>query len=68
MIQIIQLFPGVTLRCYRDTRFKQGRISIQFLRPMCHSEASMNALLPTVLLRGTAKRPDSEKNGGVRST
>ena len=51
MIETIQLFPGVTLYCFRDSRFKQGCLSIQLLRPMVHEEAAMNALLPSVLLR-----------------
>ena len=58
MIQTIPLFPGVTLRCCRDTRFKQGVLSLQFLRPMCREEAALNALLPAVLLRGTKHTPD----------
>jgi len=58
MIQIFPLSPGVTLRCYSDHRFKQGRLSIQFVRPMCREEAAMNALLPAVLLRGSAVHPD----------
>ena len=58
MIQTIELFPGVTLRCCRDKRFKQGVMSLQFLRPMCREEASLNALLPTVLLRGCKSAPD----------
>lgn len=58
MIETITLAPGVILRCYKDTRFKQGRISLQLVRPMCREEAAMNALLPTVLLRGTGKHPD----------
>lgn len=58
MIQTLTLLPGVELRCCRDTRFKQGCISIQLLRPMSADEAAMNALIPTVLLRGTRKHPD----------
>ena len=58
MIQTIDLFPGVTLRCCRDDRFKQGVLSLQFLRPMCREEASLNALLPAVLLRGCKSAPD----------
>lgn len=58
MIETISLSPGVTLRCFCDSRFKQGRLSIQFVRPMCRQEASANALLPTVLLRGTVSYPD----------
>ena len=58
MIQTFELIPGVTLRCFPDDRFKQGCLSLQFLRPMCAREAAMNALLPAVLLRGTASCPD----------
>lgn len=58
MIKTIELFPGITLRCCRDDRFKQGVLSLQFLRPMCREEAALNALLPAVLLRGTKHTPD----------
>ena len=58
MIKTIPLFPGVTLRCCRDARFKQGVLSLQFLRPMCREEAALNALLPAVLLRGCKSAPD----------
>lgn len=58
MIKTIELFPGVTLRCCRDERFKQGCLSLQFLRPMCREEAALNALLPAVLLRGCQSAPD----------
>ena len=58
MIKTIELFPGVTLRCFRDERFKQGVLSLQFLRPMCREEAALNALLPAVLLRGCKSAPD----------
>lgn len=58
MIETIALAPGMTLRHYRDTRFKQGALSLQFLRPMCREESAMNALLPAVLLRGCKEYPD----------
>ncbi len=58
MIETFPLSRGVTLRCCRDTRFKQGCLSIQFLRQMDAGEAAMNALLPSVLLRGTRRHPD----------
>lgn len=58
MIKTFPLFPGVTLRCFQDQRFKQGFLSLQFLRPMCQKEAALNALLPAVLLRGTKACPD----------
>ena len=58
MINTIELFPGITLRCCRDTRFKQGCLSFQIVRPMRESESAMNALLPSVLLRGTKNHSD----------
>ena len=58
MIETMQLLPGVTLRCCRDSRFKQGCLSFQFLRQMCPEEAHLNALLPSVMLRGTVPHPD----------
>ena len=58
MIQTTTIAPGVTLRYVRDTRFKQGCLSFQLVRPMCKAEAAKNALLPAVLLRGTRKSPD----------
>ena len=58
MIETRTLCPGVTLRCFRDDRFKQACLSIQMIRPMCREEAALNALLPAVLLRGCCKYPD----------
>lgn len=52
------IFPGITLRCFPDRRFKQGALSLQFVRPMCRQEAALNALLPAVLLRGSRNYPD----------
>lgn len=58
MLTTIDLLPGVTLRCFPDRRFKQESLSLQLIRPMCRQEASLNALLPTVLLRGCRTAPD----------
>ena len=58
MIETKVLLPGITLRCFRDTRFKQGCLSIQLVRQMDGAESAMNALLPSVLLRGTNRNPD----------
>ena len=58
MIQTISLLPGVTLRIFPAERFKQGCLSLQFLRPMCAEEAALNAIIPAVLLRGTKNHPD----------
>ena len=59
MVVKTELLPGVTLRCYPDDRFKQGRLSLQFVRKMCREEAAMNALLPALLLQGTKNYPDA---------
>ena len=58
MLTTISLLPGITLHCYRDTRFKQGTLSFQFLSPMARVHAAQNALLPAVLLRGSRRHPD----------
>ena len=58
MIETLTLLPGVTLRCCRDTRFKQGCLSFQLVRQMDREESALNALLPSVLLRGTRRCPD----------
>ena len=58
MIQTFSLLPGVTLRCFRDMRFKQSCLSLQFLRPMRREEAALNALIPSILLRGCKSAPD----------
>lgn len=58
MIETVELQNGIQLYTCRDARFKQGALSIQFVRSMKKEEASYNALLPAVLLRGTETYPD----------
>ncbi|MBQ9167781.1 MAG: insulinase family protein [Oscillospiraceae bacterium] len=58
MIETIELFPGITLRCFPDQRFKHACLSVQLVRPMDRAEVAMNALLPAVLLRGTRLHRD----------
>ncbi len=58
MIETVHLLPGVTFRAFRDSRFKQGCLSFQMIRPMTEEEASRNAILPAVLLRGTQRHRD----------
>ena len=58
MIQTMTLLPGITLRCFPDSRFKQSCLSIQLVRPLAEEEAAMNALIPAVLLRGCTSAPD----------
>ncbi len=57
-METISLFPGVTLRCVRDARFKQGCLSVQMVEKMAAETAPENALLPSVLLRGSKSCPD----------
>lgn len=56
-----ELFPGVRLTTIRTERFHSGYFSVQLLRPLCSSDASRNALLPSVLSRGTRTMPDQAK-------
>lgn len=58
MIHTTQLIPGVFLHSFTDTRFKQGCLSLQLVRPMRREEAAVNALIPAVLLRGSKNSPD----------
>ena len=58
MITTTCLSPGIRLQCYTDNRFKQNALSIQYVRPMRREEAAMNALIPSVLLRGCNSAPD----------
>ena len=57
-MESIVLPGGIQFYSYRDTRFKQGALSIQFVGPMEKEKSACNALLPAVLLRGTEKHPD----------
>ena len=57
MIETQTLSPGVTLRAFRDSRFKQGCLSFQLVQPMARETAAKNALIPAVLLRGTTAHP-----------
>lgn len=58
MIESLQLQPGIYLRGCTDTRFKTNCLSLQLVRPMSRQEASANALISAVLLRGTEHYPD----------
>ncbi len=58
MLETMELLPGVKLHYAHSDRFKQGALSIQFVRLMKKEEAASNALLPAVLLRGTRAYPD----------
>ena len=53
-----ELLPNVFLTSVQSEKFKTGCLSISFLRPLRAQEASANALIPTVLLRGCRSYPD----------
>ncbi|MBQ5748724.1 MAG: insulinase family protein, partial [Oscillospiraceae bacterium] len=54
----IEILPGVHLTAVQTEKFKTGCFSINFLRPLSHDEATANALIPSILLRGSEKYPD----------
>lgn len=56
-----ELAPGVTLRMVQTKKFKTSLLSVTFLEPLSQETASLNALLPKVLRRGTAAHPDMEQ-------
>jgi len=55
-----ELFPGVWLRAIHTNKFKSSYLSVSLLCPLERETASANALLPSVLRRGTAVHPDME--------
>lgn len=52
------LAPGVLLRAVQTKKFKNSLLSVSFLEPLTQANASLNALLPKVLRRGTRRCPD----------
>lgn len=58
MTENITLAPQVTLRALQTDKFKTGCFSVNLLRPHCAQTAAEDALLPSVLLRGTEKYPE----------
>ena len=56
----IDIMRGVRLTAVRAGRFKTGFLSMTLLAPHTRKTASLNAVLPYVLRRGTARMPDSE--------
>lgn len=57
----IQLQPGVWLNFVQTDRFKTGCFSFNLLRPLTMNAAASNALLPSVLLRGSREYPDMQQ-------
>lgn len=52
------IMPDVILTCLETDRFKTDCLSINLLTPLDKETASMNALIPKVLRRGTESLPD----------
>lgn len=53
-----EILPGVYLTAVQSDKFKTGCFSLNLLRPMKKEEAAANALIPSVLLRGSESCPD----------
>lgn len=56
-----EIMPFVSLTCLQTAKFKTGFLSINLLSQLDRHRAAKNALLPRVLLRGTASLPDLEQ-------
>jgi len=55
-----ELFPGVWLRTVHTDKFKSAYLSITLMAPLATETAAANALVPSVLRRGTGVHPDME--------
>ena len=55
-----ELFPGVWLRTVHTDKFKSAYLSITLMAPLDPETAAANALVPSVLRRGTGVHPDME--------
>ena len=56
-----ELMPGVFLSHLRSEKFKTACMSVSLLTQLKRETAAMNALLPSVLRRGTTRYPDMEQ-------
>lgn len=61
-MEVIQknLMPGVTLTALRTDKFKSSCLSLTLLAPMNRQTVTANALLPSVLRRGSKAHPDTQ--------
>ena len=55
-----EILPGVWLNALRSEKFKTACLSLNLLTQLKRETASMNALTPYVLRRGTTRYPDME--------
>ena len=56
-----ELMPGVFLSHLRSDKFKTACLSVNLLTQLKRETAAMNALIPSVLRRGTTRYPDMEQ-------
>lgn len=54
----MELLPGVHLTAVHTNKFKSSLLGVELLTPISVETASLNALIPMVLRRGTSQRPD----------
>ena len=55
-----ELFPGAHLTAVHTEKFKSCVLGASFLAPLDRTTAACNALVPSVLRRGTQEHPDME--------
>lgn len=60
----VEVRPGVFLTHLREDKFKTACFSVTLLSQLSRDTASMNALIPFVLRRGTTRYPDMEALNG----
>ena len=56
----LSLRPGVRLTAVRTEKFKSSVLAVHLLAPLSAKTASLGALVPAVLRRGTEQHPDME--------
>ena len=59
-----EIMPGVWLTCITTDKFKSGCLSVNMITQLTRETASLNALVPMVLRRGTKSYPDMESFAG----
>ncbi len=57
-LEKINISDGITLNIIKTDKFKTNYLSFNFVCNLNDDKASLNALLPQVLIRGTEKHPD----------
>ena len=55
-----QLLPGVFLTSVHTKKFKSSTLSMTLLTPLRAETATVNALIPHLLRRGSAAHPDMQ--------